>query len=61
MPYWAVCATSWRYMSYVAFSAALVENWSELSILSQMWPQLVTPHYDRTFRMIMDHVWPPSR
>jgi len=61
MRYYAVYTTSRRHKSYVAFSVALVENLSELSVLGQMWPQLVTPRYDRTFCMIMDHLWPLSR
>jgi len=61
MPYYAVSATSYRHNPYVAFSGALVENWSELGMPNQMWPQLVTPHYNRTFSMIKDHFWPPSR
>jgi len=61
MPYYAVSATWWRQSPYVAFSGALVENWLELEMLCQMWPQLVTSRYDRTFCIIMDHFWPPSR
>jgi len=61
MPCYAVYTTNRRHKSYIAFSAALVENWSELAMLGQMWPQLVTPRYDRTFCMTMDHFWPLSR
>jgi len=30
-------------------------------MLCQMWPQLVTPRFERTFCMIVDHFWPSSR
>jgi len=43
MPYYAVSAPRLRHKSYVSFAVALVENWSELAMLCQMWPQLVTP------------------
>jgi len=44
-----VYATGWRHMSYVAFSGALVENWSELAIPSNvatvghssLWPDIL--------------------
>jgi len=61
MPYYAVSDTRWHHNPYVGISVALVENCSELTMLRQMWPQLVTPRYERTFCMIMDHFWPFSR
>jgi len=61
MPCYAVYATSWRHKSYVGFSFSLVENWSEWDMLFQMWPQLVTPPYDRALGIIMDHICPHSR
>jgi len=61
MPYYAVSATSGRHNPYEPFSGALVENWSELDMLSQMWPQLVISFYNRLYCMIMDHCWPLSR
>jgi len=61
MPYYAVSATRWRHNSYVSLAVARVVNSSELAMLCQMWPQLVTPSYGRTFCMIMDHFWLLSR
>jgi len=60
MPYYSVYATSWRHNPYVAFSDALVENWSELDILCLMWPQCVISRYNCSYCMIMYYFWPLS-
>jgi len=61
MPYYAVSATRWRHNPYVAFSVALVENWSELDILCLMCPQFVMSRHNGSYCLIMDHFWPLSR
>jgi len=55
MPYYAVYATRWRLNPFVAFSGAHVENRSELEMLCEMWPQLVTPRYNGSYCMIMEY------
>jgi len=61
MPYYAAYAASWRHNPYVAFSVALIENWSELDILCLMWRQYVISRCNGSYCMIMEYFWPLSR